>query len=173
MSKTVAIQQQAGFRKALARAYERLDQRDPRELIVRGKGSSPNQPLVAFFDDALIIAEELELPLAGDQIIGPSLMVEIQPACVQRLIELPHRIRIVRTLVSKVNGFEKIEFLHKVYACGRLLYEATVVRDDSPAPSAATKPVSTNSRLVDGQHRQSIIRKSVAAKLRYEERAHK
>jgi hypothetical protein len=167
MPETTAIQRQAGYSRALACAYEHLDKRDPRELIVRGKGSSPRQPLVAFFDDALIIAEELELPVASDQVNGLNLpMVEIPPACVQQLMELPHRIRIVRTLVSKVGSVKKVEYLHSVFACGRLLYEASAVKDDSQAPGAATMSESTSSRLADGQQRRSTLRKSVAARLR-------
>jgi hypothetical protein len=172
MSETTAIQRQAGYSRALARAYEHLDKRDPRELIVRGKGSSPKQPLVAFFDDALIIAEEVGLPVAADQVNGLNRpMVEIPPACVQRLMELPHRIRIVRTLVSKQGSVKKVEYLHEVYACGNLLFSAMAVKDASPASGAATTPEGTSSRLADGQQRQSTRQRTVAARLRYEERA--
>jgi hypothetical protein len=139
MPETAAIRRQAGYRNALARAYERLDRRDPRELVVRGKGSSPRKPLAAVplaavGDDALIIADELELPIEPDLVSSfAGARLEIPAGLIQQLIELPHRVRIVRAVVSMETGSKTVKFQNDVYVCGRLQYTATTTGDATDA----------------------------------------
>lgn len=150
MPEMAAIQRQSGFRNALTRAYERLDQRDPRELIVHGKdscpkSSSPKKPLVAAGDDALIIANELQLPIEPDLVSGcAGARLEIPSGLTQQLIELPHRVHIVRAVVSMETGSKATKYQNEVYVCGRLFYTATTTGD-------ATDSVHKIQSAIDGK----------------------
>jgi len=160
MTRSGKISRQGGLSAFRARAYERLDRRDPRELIVRGKGNSPRQSLSAVGDDALIIADELELQVEPDLVSSfAGARLEIPASCVQRLIELPHRVRIVRALISRETGSKTVEFMSEVFVCGRLLYTTTTTEDATQAQGTAeaTRKIQF---AIDGQAATSIASSS-------------
>jgi len=127
---------------------------------VRGKGGSPRKPLAAVGDDALILADELELQVESDLVSGfAGARLEIPSTLIQRLIELPHRVRIVRAVISRETGSKATVFENRIHVCGRLLYSTTTT-DDATQDRGTPDGTGKNQFAIDGQAATSIASSS-------------